>query len=320
MKNKIVFFGTSEFAADILQALSKDPDFSIELVVTQPDRPFGRSQTVTPPPAKRAAETLGLPVEQPESVKGEDVAKKLEAVGATVFVVAAYGKILPKRILDIPPMGCVNVHGSLLPKYRGASPISEAILAGEKVTGNTIMLMDEKMDEGPILATGEVAIKDEDDTETLRARLAKAGAELLVPTLKLYIDRHIEPKPQDHAQASYSHILTKDDGKIDWSKSAEQIERQSRAMKPWPGVYTTWKRGDKPLRLMFRKISVLSPDSKCDTSGKPGAVCKLNDGTLGVNCGKGSILIERLQIEGKGEMEGKSFLNGYADFAGAVME
>ena len=317
---KLVFFGTSEFAADILRGLSKDADFSIQLVITQPDRPVGRKQTLNAPPVKRAAETLGLAVEQPEKIKDEAFAKRLETLGAEAFVVAAYGKILPKRLLDIPPMGAINVHGSILPKYRGANPISAAIAAGDAETGNSIMLMDEKMDEGPVLAIGKVDIKENDDVETLRARLATAGAELLVPTLKLYFENQLQPKAQDHSQASYTKILEKADGKIDWSKPAEELERFVRAMTPWPEAWTTWTRNGKPVKILMKKTSVLSPDSKCDATGRAGGVCRLADGTLGVNCGKGALRIERLQMEGKAETDAKSFLNGYADFSAAVME
>ena len=319
MTSKIVFFGTSDFAVPVLQRLAADGDFSILEVVTQPDRPVGRKKILTAPAVKRAAETLSLPVYQPESVRGEEALAHFKKLGADAFVVVSYGKILPKALLEIPSFGGVNVHASILPDYRGASPISAAIAAGEKETGVTIMVMDEKMDEGPILDVARMPISDEDTTETLLTKLSKLGADLIVPTLKAYFSGTLVPKAQDHSKASYSGILSREDGRIDWSKSAEELERFVRAMQPWPEAFTVWTRKDKPVKLTIKKTAVLHPTTPCDAHGKTSVICKLADGTVGVNCGKGSLQLISIQPEGKSEMDAKAFVNGHPDFIGAVL-
>jgi methionyl-tRNA formyltransferase len=317
---KIAFFGTPDFAVPVLDGLRADGDFSILEVVTQPDRPAGRGKTLAAPAVKRAAVTYGLPVYQPVSLRTPEALEHFKRLKADAYVVVSYGKILPKAVLELPPYGGINVHGSVLPSYRGASPISAAIAAGEKETGISIMKMDEKLDEGPVLAVSKLPIKDDDTTETLSARLAKTAAELLVPTLKLYLEDQLTPKPQDHALATYTRTLVRDDGRVAWDKSAEEIERFARAMQPWPTAFSYWrKKGKEALRLAFKKVSILHPDSKCDTVGRPGSVCKLNDGRMGVNCGRGSILVHRLQIEGKAETDGEAFLNGYPGIIGAEL-
>lgn len=317
---RIVFFGTSDFAVPILERLRGDGDLSIVEAVTQPDRPVGRKRLLTAPAVKRAAETFGLKVYQPESLRGEEALSHFRKLEADAYVVVSYGKILPKALLEIPAFGGVNIHASLLPAYRGASPISAAIAAGEKETGITVMKMDEKMDEGPMLATSRLPIGEEDTTETLSIKLAQSGAEMIGPTLKLYLEGGIEPKPQDHSQASYCGILEREDGLIDWSKSAVEIERFIRAMQPWPEAFTHWTRGSKPaLKLTIKKASVLHPESTCDAVGKRGAACKLSDGTVGVNCGTGSIILKTIQLEGKNPTDLKGFLNGYPDFVGAEL-
>lgn len=316
----IVFFGTSDFAVPILERLRGDEDFSVVEVVTQPDRPVGRKRLLTAPAVKRAAETYGLKVHQPESLRESETLSHFKSLAADAYVVVSYGKILPKDLLETPPFGGVNVHASLLPAYRGASPISAAIAAGEKETGITIMKMDEKMDEGPLLASSRVPIGEEDTTATLSMRLSASAADLIAPTLKLYLEGGIQPKPQDHSQATYCGILDRADGKIDWSKSAVEIERFIRAMQPWPEAFTHWAREGKPaIKLTIKKAAVLHPVSKCDTSGRPGAACKLSDGTVGVNCGEGSLVLKTIQLEGKNPTDLKSFLNGYPDFIGAEL-
>lgn len=317
---KIVFFGTSDFAVPILERLNADDDLSVLEVVTQPDRPTGRKRVLTSTPVKRAAETFGLPVFQPEKPRGEEALAHFRALGADVFVVVSYGNILPKDLLDVPAYGGVNIHASLLPAYRGAFPIGAAIAAGEKETGVTVMKMDEKMDEGPTLATSVVPIAEDDTTATLSTKLARAAADLIGPTLKLYLEDGIAPVPQEHAKASYTKILDREDGRIDWEKGAVEIERHVRAMFPWPEAFTTWSRKDgPPLKLVIKKATVLHPVSKCDTAGRVGGICRLSDGTVGVNCGSGSLRLDRIQLEGKKETDAKSFLNGYPDFNGTTL-
>jgi methionyl-tRNA formyltransferase len=316
---KIVFFGTSDFAVPILEALRRETSFQVSLAVTQPDKPAGRKQVLTASPVKRAALTLGIELFQPETLKDVATSARLKKEKADAFVVVAYGKILPAAVLEIPRLGCLNVHGSLLPKYRGASPISAAIAAGEMETGVTIMRMDEKMDTGPILKESRLEVREDDTTATLAKRLADTAAEDMVPTLKLYAEGHLKPRPQDDAAATYTKILTKEDGRVDWKKSAEEIERFFRAMKPWPEAFSKWTRKSQELKLTFKALEVLHPNVGCAENAAPGQVFKLNDGSLALNCGKGSIKILKLQLEGKPETDAGSFLNGYADIIGTVL-
>ncbi|HTK60333.1 MAG TPA: methionyl-tRNA formyltransferase [Candidatus Baltobacteraceae bacterium] len=317
---RIAFFGTSDFAVPILERLRADGDFSVVEVVTQPDRPSGRKRALTASPVKRAAAALGLAVWQPETLKDEAAFAHLSALGVEAYVVVAYGKILPGRVLEIPPFGGVNVHGSILPFYRGSSPISAAIASGEKETGATNMKMDEKMDEGPTLETVRLAVGDEDTTETLSRKLSALAADTIAPTLKLYLEGNLQPVPQDHSKATYTTILEREDGRIDWKKGAAEIERFARAMQPWPEAFTQWSRkGGPPMRLTLKKAAVMHPTTKCDAGGKPGTVCKLAGGQIGVNCGTGSLELLELQLEGKNPSDAKSFLNGYPDFVGAEL-
>ena len=317
---RIAFFGTSDFAVPILERLASDGDFSIAHVVTQPDKPAGRKRVLTASPVKRAAEALGLAIWQPATLKDEAAFERLSALGVDALVVVAYGKILPKRILEIPAFGGVNVHGSILPFYRGASPISAAIAAGEKETGVTIMKMDERMDEGPVLAIEKLPIGDEETTETLSRRLSALAADVIAPTLKLYLEGMLQPTPQDHAKASYTKILAREDGRVDWTKGAVEIERFARAMRPWPEAHALWTRKGVPLKLTIKKAAVMSPTAKCDATGRPGTVCRLADGTLGVNCGQGSLQLQEIQLEGKNAVDVRSFLNGYPDLVGATLD
>ncbi len=318
---RIVFFGTSDFAVPILERLHHDGGFSVLEAVTQPDRPAGRKRLLTAPDVKRAALSLGIKVHQPESLRDEAAISHFKALQADAYVVVSYGKILPGKLLDIPRFGGVNVHASLLPRYRGASPINAAIAAGEKETGNSIMRMDAKMDEGPILAVQRLPIDDEDTTASLAAKLSRAASMLIGPTLKGYFEGTLVPEPQDPSKATVCGILTREDGRIDWSRSAVEIERLVRAMQPWPEAFTRWARGGKtPLKLTIKKATVLHPVSRCGNPERPGTVCKLSDGTVGVNCGEGSLILKTVQLEGKNASDLKSFLNGYPDFANAELD
>lgn len=319
--HKVVYFGTSAFAVPILQALQKDGDFEIAAVVTQPDRPAGRHKALQAPPIKRFAETSGLHILQPASLKKKETQEELAKLQADVFVVASYGKILPKAVLEMPKYQSVNIHGSLLPKYRGASPISSAIIAGETHTGITIMLMDEKMDEGPVLALSDkVPITDQDTTETLSRKLETVSAEMTGPTLKLYMEGQLKPKPQDHDKATYTKILKREDGLIDWNTDAETIERMVRALQPWPGTYTTWVRnGKRSLKLAIKSAEIMHPEAGCTAGLVPGRISRLNDGSMGIDCGKGCLKLKKVQLEGKSEADGSAFLNGYQDSIGQIL-
>lgn len=278
MELKIIFMGTPEFGAIILEGLVKN-DYKPILVITAPDKPVGRKQTLTSTPVKKIAKKYNIPVvHQLEEIK---------KIKPDLIIVAAYGQILPKEILEMPKYGCLNVHPSLLPKYRGASPIQTTILNGDKETGVTIILMDEKMDHGPIIAQTKYKIPDDINHKELDSTLAKQGATLLVKTLPKWINGEIEAKAQDEPKATYTKVLKKEDGKIDWSKSAGEIEKQIRAFYPWPGAFTFIKHKGKVLRVKILKADISKEDK---------------------------LIIKKIQPEGKKAMSFEEFKRGYHDF------
>lgn len=301
---RIVFFGTSEFAVPSLRALSNDPRFEIAAVVTQPDRPVGRHATLTPPPVKRFAEESKIPViKQPEKLKEEPFRAWIESEGPScdAFVIVAYGKILPQWLLDLPKRGIVNVHGSLLPRWRGPSPIQAAIAAGDAVTGVTVMRIDAEMDHGPVLATVEERVRDTDTGGSLHDRLAELGASILPDVLAGYLDGTVTPVEQDHSAATVCKILTRDDGRIDWTKDAAEIERLIRAFDPWPGTWTEFQ--DKRLKILSARLASSS-------SATPGT-WEMRSGSPVVACGSGTALeIVHVQPEGGKPMSGAEFARG----------
>jgi methionyl-tRNA formyltransferase len=313
MKNiqdfKIVFMGTPDFSVPSLLSLISQTN--VLAVVTQPDKKVGRKQEVTQSPVKKIALEHKIEVLQPEKVKGNfEFIKQIKDLQPDLIVAVAYGFILPQEIIDIPKYGIINVHASLLPKYRGASPIQSAILNGDKETGVTIMLIDDKMDTGPMLGQRTITITDNDNFESLHDKLSMLGSDLLSETLSKYINGEIKPVAQNESEATYCKILNKEDGKIDWNKSAEEIERQIRAFNPWPGSFTFWE--GKQLRIIKAlDIKVIG--------NKIGEVFKTNDG-IGVKCGKDALEILELQLEGKRPMTAKEFLNGYKGIIGTILK
>ncbi len=299
---RIVFFGTPSFAVPALEGLIKGTD-RVVAVVTQPDKEKGRGRKIVSPPVKEVALQHGLPVFQPERVKEEAFRQKLRGPLPDLFVVVAYGQIFPKSILEIPKYGAVNIHASLLPKYRGAAPISWSILAGEKTTGITTMLMDEGMDTGDILLQRGIPIGEEDTSETLHEKLAPLGAELLLETLERMKSGDLIPTPQDPSKGSYAPPLKKEDGRIDWKREAEEIDRQVRAFNPWPGAFTLW--GGRLLKICRGEVR------KGISKGKPGFVVWTGADFIEVDTGKGSFLITELQIEGRRRMTVRDFLSGH---------
>jgi methionyl-tRNA formyltransferase len=279
-------------------------------VITQPDREKGRGRKMVISPIKELALQHGLTVLQPEKVKEEAFQEALSGLQPDLFVVVAYGQILPKPVLNIPKYGAVNVHASLLPGYRGAAPIAWAILKGEKVTGVTTMVMDEGMDTGDILLQTEVPIGDEETCENLHDRLGSLGAQLLLKTLEKMEAGNIRPIPQDHSKATYAPPLKKEDGHIDWRKGAAEIDRQVRAFNPWPGAFTKW--GDRLLKIYRGEIRERTP------AGKPGAVVWVGSDFIEVEAGKDSYLIEEIQLEGRKKMTIREFLSGHSISAGTV--
>ena len=300
MKNKtkkFVFFGTPKFALPALKALHKE-GYHIVLVVTQPDKPIGRKQELTSPAVKDLA--LNLNIEVIQELKIE----RLKEYQADLGIVVAYGKIIPKAILELFPLGVINIHPSLLPKYRGPCPIQTAILNGDNETGVTIIKLDEKMDHGPILGNMKLEVKSSETAEELEERLAKVSADLLIKILPDYVEGKIKLIPQNDAQATFTKILKREDGKIDWQKSAKEIERQIRAFYPWPGSFAEVKLQNlKVTKILSAHIS----KEKCGSIGK----LQNKNGKLIVQTGESCLVIEKLQPEGKKVMSSKEFINGY---------
>ncbi|MFH1671203.1 MAG: methionyl-tRNA formyltransferase [Candidatus Portnoybacteria bacterium] len=246
---KVIFIGTSHFALPVLEGLVKN-DYQILAVITAPDRPSGRKNQITPPPVKEIALKHKLRILQPEKIS--EIEKEISQINPDLIVVAAYGQIIPKGILDIPRFKSLNLHPSLLPKYRGPSPIQAAILNGDKITGATLMVMDEKMDHGPIVVQEEIEIKPEDNYQTLEKKLSQKSADLLIKNLPQYFNGKIKPKTQDETKTTYTKMLTRQDGEIDWGKSALENERKIRAFYPWPGAWTIM--GGKRIKILKAKI------------------------------------------------------------------
>ncbi len=288
---RVVFYGTSLFSIPTLQALADDPSVEVVGVVTQPDRPAGRHGTLTPPPVKELALALHLPVFQFEQVKSDEAYATLQTVQADVAVVASFGQIISQRVLALYPRGVLNVHPSLLPVYRGAIPMTAAIRDGLKETGITIMLMDALMDHGPILLQAASAIEPSDTTEQLSERLAKQGAELLLQALHGYLAGTLQPVEQDHTQATFVKLLSREDGLLDLSKSAQELERLIRAYTPWPGTYTIHQ--GKRLKVLRAHVGEASSYE------------------FSLTCGDGSALVlDEVQPEGKKPMSGEAFARG----------
>lgn len=315
---KIIFMGTPEFSVAILEALINS-NYEIVAVITNPDAPMGRKQIFTPSPVKIAAEKNKIPVLQPEKIRNnENLVKQLKKFNIDLAIVAAYGKILPKEILEIPKHGFINVHGSLLPKYRGASPIQSAILNGDKKTGITIMKVDEEMDHGPLLANSKLPIANSDTCESLSQKLAISGAELLIKTIPDYISGKIKPIEQEHSKVTYTKIIKKEDGKINWSKSAEEIERMTRAFYPWPSAYANIKNQKSKIKNKILKI-IEADISDAQNNHYIGEIFLLN-GNLAIKCGKDALIIKKLQLEGGKILTAKEFLNGHKDFAESILK
>ncbi|MBU1034605.1 methionyl-tRNA formyltransferase [Patescibacteria group bacterium] len=306
---RIIFFGTSDFAAPHLDALIRDPSFQVIAVVTQADKPVGRHAELKPPPVKLLAQRFGITVFQPQKIaelKDDARFQNLLNPRPDVGVIVSYGKILPQWILDLPAFGIVNVHASLLPRWRGASPIQAAIAAGDRKTGVTVMKIDAEMDHGPLLATEEEIMRPEDTAGALSMRLARRGAALLPKTLAEYLNKKILPTEQNHAKAIYCKILTRDDGKIDWNRTSSEIERLVRAYDPWPG---TWMElGDKRLKILKARIRPNDAAFKAGTRF-------LWKGRPSVKCGQGTVIeLETVQPEGKIPMSGEAFTRGYQNW------
>ena len=305
---KLVFCGTPLFAVPTLERLAA-AGFDIQLVVTQPDRPQGRGMELTSPPVKQAALKLGLSVTQPEKIKkNEEFQVQLKMLNPDAIIVVGYGRIVPPWMLTLPPYGNINVHASLLPKYRGAAPIQWSIAEGETVTGVTTMLLNEGLDTGDVLLQKEMAIRPEDTAVTLAPRLAELGADLLVETLRGLEQRQITAAPQDHSQATLAPILKKEDGQVDFSRTATEIHNRLRGFQPWPGAYARFR--GKNLKF----ISARPEDTPSNLN--PGEL-RVGDEKLFAGCGGRTVLqLLQVQPEGKKIMTAREFINGYHPAAG----
>ncbi len=306
---KTIFMGTPEFAVKPLQALIADPDFSVIAVITQPDKPVGRKQIITAPPVKELAQQNNIPVFQPNKII--EIKEALKQLSPAIAVIAAYGQILPKSILDIPKYKSINIHASLLPKYRGASCIHAAILNGDQKTGISIMQMDEGLDTGPIIRQKPINIDPAETAASLHDKLSNLAQSILTDNLKKYINQKLLPQTQDNSQSTYVKMLKKEAGHLDFNNPADYIDRQVRACYPWPGTFAYLQK--KPL-----KILTLGGTIKTDQPHKIGELF-FNNNILLIQCQDQAIEITKLQLAGKTPITSSEFIQGHTDLQGEVL-
>lgn len=318
---RIIYMGTPHFSVPALETLIAHTapgvllaeGYEIVTVITRPDKPVGRGKEIVFSPVKQAALARGIPVWQPGSFKRAENVEALAAYAADLYIVAAFGQILPQAVLDLPRYGTLNIHASLLPKYRGVSPISEAILQGDSETGVTIMLIDAGIDTGPTLLEKRVPIAEDDTTGSLTEKLARLGAEALLEALPLWVAGKLTPQPQDERLASSTHMLKKEDGIIDWQRPAARLAREVHAYSPWPGSSTSWR------GKLLKVIAARAASCPAEQQKPVGTVLLRKEGgqhDLLVVTGEDCLLIERLQLEGKKSMSADEFLRGYAQIVG----
>lgn len=307
---RVMFMGTPEFALPALERLVEQ--VSVVGVVTQPDRPAGRGRRLVMPPVKEMALAEGIPVIQPARLRNVEAIEHIRSWAPDVAVVAAYGQIIPLSILEVPPYGVLNVHASLLPRWRGASPIQGALLSGDPVTGVTIMKLDEGVDTGPILAKRETPIDPEETAGELESRLARLGADLLMDVLPAYLAGRLQPQPQPEEGVTVTRLIRKSQARIDWSRSAEALHNHIRAFSPEPGAFTFWD----GTRVKILRSRVVFPNKAPE--GDPGTVFLWED-LPAVITGSGCLALIQLQMAGKRPMDGDAFVRGRRDFVGAVL-
>ncbi len=327
---RIIYMGTPQFAVPALEALiaGREPDkvlpegYEIATVITRVDKPVGRGQEIVYSPVKQAALAHDIPVWQPGSLKKPENIEALSAYKADLYIVAAFGQILPQAVLDQPRYGTLNIHASLLPRYRGVSPISEAILQGDSETGVTIMLLDAGVDTGPLLLKRTVPLTGKETTGSLTETLAQVGAQALMEALPLWIGGQITPTPQDETRATHTHMLRKEDGEISWQRPAAVLARIVRAYTPWPGAYTHWR--GKLLKIVHAHALEVEPEAPIPGETlPPGTVSRREEGgqqVLAIVTASGLLIVDRLQLEGKRAMSAAEFLRGYPQIVGEVLE
>lgn len=308
--SKIVFMGTPDFSVPGLKTLIETQN--VVGVVTQPDRPAGRGQQLKPSPVKVVAEAAGIPVYQPKSLRTEAAAEPLHAWNPDVIIVAAFGQILRSHVLNLPPHGCLNIHASLLPRWRGASPIQHALMAGDAQSGVCLMQMDVGLDTGPVFTCRATTISADDTASTLHDRLAEIGAALLRDSLDDILAGKLTAQPQDDTFSTYASMIDKENGRLDWTQSAVELDRHIRAMTPWPGAFTTWQGS-------VVKILKAAPGSR-NTIMPPGSVLYDADKRqMIVAAGSGSLILETIQLAGKKAMSAADFVRGHTGFAGSLL-
>jgi len=319
---KLVFMGTPEFSVGALEAII-GAGHRVVCVVTQPDRPKGRGKSVAFPPVKECAIRHGIPVFQPVKIRTPQAVAQLKKYGAELFVVAAFGQILPREILQMPRYGCINIHASLLPKYRGAAPIQQAIIDGERESGVTIMQMDEGLDTGDMLAKTVIPISEKETGDSLHDKLMEAGAALVVETIPLIEQGLVKPERQDNSASCYAGMLKKSMGRIDWEKDAAALERLVRGLNSWPGCYTTFR--GKTLKIWESQVAepqdmpgqfLTQGAHQATDAPVPGTVVYITREAIGVQTGQGVLVLKSVQPEGKKKMQVKDFLLGYPVQAG----
>ncbi len=321
---RIIYMGTPQFAVPPLEALIKGAEpglilpegYAIATVITRTDKPAGRGKEIVYAPVKQAALSHGIPVWQPGSLKRTENIEALAAYHADLYIVAAFGQILPQAVLDQPRYGTLNIHASLLPRYRGVSPIAEAILHGDTETGVTIMLIDAGVDTGPILHKRTIPIAEQDTTGSLTIKLAELGAIALLEALPLWVQGKLTPQPQDERLATYTHMLRKEDGEISWERPAVELARAVRTYTPWPGAYTYWR--GKLLKIVSAHLSMLEPAQRL----KPGTVSLRKENgqqVLSIVTADGLLVVDSLQLEGKKAMSASEFVRGHPQIIGEVL-
>lgn len=317
MPMRIVFMGTPQYVVPVLEELQGASELQVAAVYTPPDRPRGRGREIEITPVKGAALEFGIPVRQPVSFRSEEARRELAAFRPDVAVVAAYGKLLPSAALEIPPHGCLNIHPSLLPRYRGPSPVVTAILDGISETGVTLMLLDEGMDTGPIVAQQKYGLSGTETALSLTEDLFRAGGRLLVNCLEPWAAGQLTPMAQEDSLATVTSKLVRSDGIADWTQSAAHLERRQRALTPWPGLFTQWE--NKTLRLL-EVVALQGGKQLGESPGpQPGEVVALNEGDIGCGIGtaEGILGIRSLQLEGRRATSSSEFLRGYPNFVGS---